>query len=57
MHLTVLDEAPTDPGTAVGLRVINATNAAIDARTYARGAAAPATATWANVAPTVRRPG
>jgi len=51
MHLTVLDEAPQDPGAQVGLRVINATSSAIDARAYARGAAVPATATWANVAP------
>ena len=35
MHLTVLDETPADPGTQVGLRVINATSAAIDARAYA----------------------
>jgi len=34
MHLSVLDEAPTDPGNQVGLRVINATSSAIDARAY-----------------------
>jgi hypothetical protein len=50
MHLTVIDEAPQDPGTQVGLRVINATSAAIDARAYAKGSAVPATPTWANVA-------
>lgn len=51
MHLTMIDEAPQDPGTQVGLRVINATSAPIDARAYARGTAVPASATWANVAP------
>jgi len=51
MHLSVLDEAPADPGTSVALRVINATSAAIDARAYARGTAVPATPTWAAVAP------
>ena len=51
MHLSVLDEAPQDPGTQVGLRVINATSGAIDATAYARGTTLPATATWANVAP------
>jgi len=35
--------------TQVGLRVINATNAAIDVRVYLQGATAPATPTWANV--------
>jgi len=51
MHLSVLDEAPQDPGTQVGLRVINATSAPSDARAYARGTAVPANPTWANVAP------
>ena len=51
MHLTVLDEAPADPGNQVGLRVINATSSAIDARAYARGSAVPSTPTWAAVAP------
>ncbi len=51
MHLSVIDEAPSDPGTSVGLRVINATSSAIDARAYARGSAVPAAATWASVAP------
>jgi hypothetical protein len=50
MHLTVIDETVPDPGTQVALRVINATNAAIDVRQYASGGTAPATATWANVA-------
>jgi len=51
MHLTVLDEAPADPGSNVGLRIINATSSAIDARAYARGTPVPTTATWAAVAP------
>jgi hypothetical protein len=51
MHLTMLDEAPADPGTSVGLRVINATSSAIDARAYTRGTALPSTPTWASVAP------
>lgn len=51
MHLSVLDETPQDPGNQVGLRVINATSSAIDARAYARGSAVPAAPTWASVAP------
>ncbi len=51
MHLSILDEAPADPGNNVGLRVINATSAAIDARAYARGTTVPTAPTWANVAP------
>ena len=51
MHLSVLDEAPADPGTQVGLRVMNATSAAIDARVYARGTTVPTSPTWASVAP------
>jgi hypothetical protein len=51
MHLSVLDEAPADPGNNVGLRVINATASAIDASAYGRGSAAPSAPTWANVAP------
>jgi len=50
MHVSILDEAPADPAAAVGLRVINATSAAIDARAYAKGTPVPTTATWANVA-------
>jgi hypothetical protein len=50
MHLTVLDDAPADPGPQVGLRVINATSAPIDARSYALGTTVPSTPTWANVA-------
>ena len=49
--LTIIDESTiTDPGTAVALRVINATNAAIDVRHYLAGGTAPAAATWGNVA-------
>jgi hypothetical protein len=51
MHLSILDEAPSDPGANVGLRVMNATSQPIDASAYARGTAVPATATWASVAP------
>jgi uncharacterized protein DUF4397 len=51
MHVSVLDEAPADPAGNVGLRIINATSSAIDARAYARGSAVPSTPTWANVAP------
>jgi Domain of unknown function (DUF4397) len=51
MHLTILDEAPADPGTQVGLRVMNATSSAIDGRVYARGTAVPASPTWSSVAP------
>jgi Domain of unknown function (DUF4397) len=50
MHVTILDEAPADPAANVGLRIINATSSAIDARAYARGSAVPSTPTWANVA-------
>jgi Domain of unknown function (DUF4397) len=51
MHLTILDEAPQDPGTQVGLRLINATSAAVDGSAYARGTALPTSPTWASVAP------
>ncbi len=44
MHLSVIDEAPQDPGTQVGLRLINATSAPIDGSAYARGSAVPASA-------------
>jgi hypothetical protein len=49
MRLRFFEDTPADPGTNVALRVLNATNAAIDVRTYAQGGTAPATATWANV--------
>lgn len=51
MKLTVIDETVADPGPQVALRVINATSSAIDVRQYIQGGTAPATATWANVAP------
>ncbi len=51
MKLTFFEDVPADPGANVALRVINATDAAIDARQYEVGGTAPATATWANVGP------
>jgi hypothetical protein len=50
MRLAFFEDVPTDPGTNVALRVINATSAAIDASQYLATATAPATPTWANVA-------
>lgn len=61
MKLTIIDET-CDPGTQIGLRVINATASAIDVRVYQNTAVqtgnttvntgtAPATPTWANVGP------
>jgi hypothetical protein len=49
MRLHFFEDTPADPGTNIALRVINATNAPIDARHYVTGGTAPATATWANV--------
>jgi hypothetical protein len=51
MKLTVIDETVADPGAQVALRVINATNSAIDVRQYVQGGTVPAAANWANVAP------
>lgn len=51
MRLSIIDETVADPGAQVALRVINATSAAIDARQYVSGGTAPATPSWANVAP------
>jgi hypothetical protein len=51
LKLSVIEETVPDPGTQVALRVVNATYSAIDARQYAQGGTAPASATWANVAP------
>jgi hypothetical protein len=51
MKLSVWEEAVTDPGTNVALRVINATSSPIDASQYVSTGTAPATPTWANVAP------
>jgi hypothetical protein len=61
MKLTVIDET-CDPGTQIGLRVINATGQALDIRTYqgtdvtvgkttTTTGTPPATATWASVPP------
>jgi len=49
LKLRFVDETVADPGSQVALRVINATNAAIDVSQYVKGGAAPATPTWANV--------
>ena len=49
MRLSVIDETPNNTAQQVGLRVINATSAAIDVRQYPQGSTAPAAATWANV--------
>jgi hypothetical protein len=51
MKLSVWEEAVPDPGTNVALRVINATTSPIDASQYVSTGSAPATPTWANVAP------
>jgi hypothetical protein len=51
MRLTVIDESVPDPGAQVALRVINATESAIDVRQYPHGGTPPAAATWANVGP------
>ena len=45
------EETIANPGSQVGLRVMNLTGAAIDARAFASTAALPAAATWASVAP------
>jgi hypothetical protein len=49
MRVTVIDENAPDPGAQVALRVINATNAPIDASQYLATGTAPASPTWANV--------
>ena len=49
MKLTFYEEAITDPGAQVALRVINATGSAIDVRQYPQGGTVPAAATWANI--------
>jgi hypothetical protein len=51
MKLSVWEEAVADPAANVALRVINATTSAIDASQYVSTGTAPATPTWANVAP------
>jgi hypothetical protein len=49
MRLTVTEDNPPDPGTAIALRVINTTGAPIDVRQYLATAALPAAASWASV--------
>jgi hypothetical protein len=49
MQLAFFEDVPADPVTQVALRVINATESAIDVRTYTLGGTAPATPTWAAV--------
>jgi hypothetical protein len=51
MKLNFFDDTPADPGANVALRIINATSTAIDGRFFVTGTTAPATASWANVAP------
>jgi len=50
MRLSVIDETVPDPTTSVALRVINTTTSAIDVRQYVSSGAAPADASWANLA-------
>jgi hypothetical protein len=54
MKFVFYEEVIPDPGTSVGLRVINATSGPVDVRTYVSTATLPATATWANVLPYTR---
>ena len=49
MKLVFYEESIPDPGTQVGLRVINATGTAIDVRAFASTATLPAAATWASI--------
>jgi hypothetical protein len=49
MQLKFFEDMPSDPGTQVALRVINATDSPIDARYYASGGTAPAEPTWAGI--------
>jgi hypothetical protein len=49
--LTILEDTPADPGANVAFRVVNATDAAVDARIYANGGTVPGDATWSAVAP------
>ena len=46
MKLVFYEETIPDPGTQVGLRIINTTGTALDARTFAATAALPPAATW-----------
>ncbi len=49
MQMTVIDEQIADPGTNVGLRVINTTYGPIDVREYLATGTVPTAPTWANV--------
>jgi hypothetical protein len=49
MKLSIIEENVTDPGTNVGLRVINTTSGALDFRQYATTGTLPAAPTWAAV--------
>jgi Domain of unknown function (DUF4397) len=51
LKLSVIDETVPDPGNQVALRVINATESAIDVRYYSSTGTPPAAATWAAVQP------
>jgi len=54
MKLVFYEEVVPDPGTSVGLRVINTTSSTLDVRTYPSTGTVPAATTWANVAPLTR---
>jgi hypothetical protein len=49
MKFVFYEEVVPDPGTSVGLRVINTTSGAVDVRTYPSTGTVPAAATWAAV--------
>lgn len=49
MKFVFYEEVITDPGTQVGLRVINATANPVEVRTYPSTATVPVTPTWASV--------
>ena len=49
MKLVVFEEVIADPGTQVGLRVINTTSAPVDVRTFASTGTLPVAATWTGV--------
>jgi hypothetical protein len=51
MRLVFFEEDVPDPGTQVALRVINATEQAIDVRYYPSGGTPPAAASWAAIPP------
>ena len=50
MKFVFYEEVIADPGTQVGLRVINTTSSAVDVRTYPSTGTVPATPTWGSVA-------